>query len=246
MPPRSRLSREEKGKDIADSPSPTRDVSAPGSPLDDFDSIHRDALRDTENMTLSQRLLVAGAHRVTRDEDADRVEVGSSDVSGSEDRGRDQGDTATGSERGDTDESDRSPTPSRQVRERVCFDQIDCRPTVYHPVRHPNTIAYPEKFFESAQAIAAHSHLRWPDLSREWIHRQQARIARVDWESRFPCVLGPRKSRLLLFTRKQQKLLDKAREMDGVPDLSALLKGKLQLLTKKSTSVDPRGPPNSS
>jgi len=45
-------------------------------------------------------------------------------------------------------------------------------------VRHPNTIAYPEKFFENAQLIAAHSHLRWPDLSREWIRRQQARIAR--------------------------------------------------------------------
>ncbi|KAH0904282.1 hypothetical protein HID58_043785 [Brassica napus] len=112
-------------------------------------------------------------------------------------------------------------------------------------LRHPNTIAYPEKFFESAQAIAAHSHLCWPDLSREWIRRQQARIARVDWESRLPCVLGPRKSRLPLFTRKQQKLLDKAREMDGVPDLSALLKGKLQLLTKKSTTVDPQGPSNS-
>ncbi|KAF3511318.1 hypothetical protein F2Q69_00006152 [Brassica cretica] len=117
--------------------------------------------------------------------------VGNSDVSGSEDRGRDQGDTVTGSERGDADESGRSPTPSRQVRTRVSFDQIDCRPTIYHPVRHPNTIAYPEKFFESAQAIAAHSHLRWPDLSQEWIRRQQARIAIVDWESRLPCVLGP-------------------------------------------------------
>ncbi|KAF3494522.1 hypothetical protein DY000_02055162 [Brassica cretica] len=160
MPPRSRLSGEEKGKDIADFLSPTRDVSAPCSPLDDFDLIHRDAFQDTENMTLSQRLLVADAHRMIRDEDADRVEVGSSVASGSEDRGRDQDDTATGSERADTDESDRSATPLRQVRERVCFDQIDCRPTVYHPVRHPNTIAYPEKFFESAQAIAAHSHLR--------------------------------------------------------------------------------------
>ncbi|KAF2543586.1 hypothetical protein F2Q68_00030956 [Brassica cretica] len=53
MPPRSRLSREEKGKDIADSPGPTRDASATDSPLDDFDLIHRDALRDTKNMTLS-------------------------------------------------------------------------------------------------------------------------------------------------------------------------------------------------
>ncbi|KAG2248129.1 hypothetical protein Bca52824_087757 [Brassica carinata] len=89
-------------------------------------------------------------------------------------------------------------------------------------LRHPNTIAYPEKFFESAQAIAAHSHLPWPDLSREWIRRQQARIARVDWESILP---------------EQQKLLNKAREMEGVPDLSALLKGQLQMLSTKSSSA---------
>ncbi|KAF2552290.1 hypothetical protein F2Q68_00035797 [Brassica cretica] len=196
-------------------------------------------------MTLSQRLLVAGAHRMIRDEGADRVEVGSSDVSGSENRGGDQSDAATGSERGDANASGRSLTPLRLVRERVRFDQIDCRPTIYHPVRHPNTIAYPEKFFECAQAIVAHSHLRWPDLSREWIRRQQARIAIVDWESRLPYVLGPRKSRLPLFTRKQQRLLEKSREMDGVPDLSALLKGKLQLLSKKSTTVDPQGLSNS-
>uniref|UniRef100_A0A0D3AUH2 Major facilitator superfamily (MFS) profile domain-containing protein n=1 Tax=Brassica oleracea var. oleracea TaxID=109376 RepID=A0A0D3AUH2_BRAOL len=65
--------------------------------------------------------------------DRHRVEVGSSDVSGSENRGGDQSDTATGSERGDADESSQSPTPSRRVRTRVCFDQIDCRPTIYHP-----------------------------------------------------------------------------------------------------------------
>ncbi|KAH0880354.1 hypothetical protein HID58_067748 [Brassica napus] len=90
----------------------------------------------------------------------------------------------------------------------------------------------------NAQAIAAHNHLRWPVLGREWIRRQQARIARVDWESRLPAVLGPRKSRLSLLTRKQQKLLNKAREMEGVPDLSALLKGKLQMLSTKSSSTD--------
>ncbi|KAG2250210.1 hypothetical protein Bca52824_080346, partial [Brassica carinata] len=106
---------------------------------------------------------------------------------------------------------------------------------------HPNTIAYPEKLFESAQAIAAHSHLCWPDLSREWIRRQEARIARGEFiESRLPVVLGPRKSRLSLFTRKQQKILE-ARKMDGVPDLSALLKGKLQLLSQKSTTADVQG-----
>ena len=116
MPPRSRLSREEKGKDIADSPSPTRDASATGSPLDDFDLIHRDALWDTENMTLSQRLLVDDAHRLIRGEGADHVEVGSSDVSGS------------GSEA-----SSQASRPLRRVRRGVPFDKIDCRPTIYHP-----------------------------------------------------------------------------------------------------------------
>ncbi|KAH0886063.1 LOW QUALITY PROTEIN: hypothetical protein HID58_062159, partial [Brassica napus] len=152
----SRLSREGKGKDVVTSPSP-----ASGSPLDEFDLIHRDALRDTENMSLSQRLLVADSHRKTRKEAAGRMEAsGDSGTSGSRNSGKDQSDASIGSERS------------------------------------------------------------------------------VDWESRLPCVLRPRKSRLSLFTRKQQKLLDEAREMDGVPDLSALLKGKLQLLSKKSTPAN--------
>ncbi|KAF3585871.1 hypothetical protein F2Q69_00031036 [Brassica cretica] len=145
-------------------------------------------MRDTENMSLSQRLLVAESYRQIREETVGCTVVG-------------VGSDASSSRR--SDREDRSG----------------------------------EIFFESAQAIAAHSHLRWPDLSREWIRRQQARIARVDWESWLPVVLGPCKSRLSLFTRKQQKLLNKAREMDGVPDLSALLKGKLQMLSKKSSSA---------
>ncbi|KAF2531115.1 hypothetical protein F2Q70_00031932 [Brassica cretica] len=224
-----RLSREEKGKGVADSPSPIRDARVTDSPPDDFDLIHRDALRDSDNMTLSQRLLVADAHKMIRDECADRVEVGSSDVSGS------------GSEA-----SSQASRPLRRASREVPFDQIDCRPTIYHPggifeELCPLPSELLQKFFESAQAIAAHIHLRWPDLSREWIRRQEARIARVDWESRLPVVLGPRKSRLSLFTRKQQKLLDEARKMDGVPDLSALLKGKLQLLLKKSIPADVQG-----
>ncbi|KAH0885407.1 LOW QUALITY PROTEIN: hypothetical protein HID58_061503, partial [Brassica napus] len=142
-------------------------------------------------------------------------------------------DTATGSERGDTDESDRSPTPSRQVRERVCFDQIDCRPTVYHP----------GGIFEELAPLPP-GMLRDP-RAQSWGNVFGSSASHHTVRDLLPCVLGPRKSRLPLFTRKQQKLLDKAREMDGVPDLSALLKGKLQLLTKKSTSVDPQGPSNS-
>ncbi|KAF3494376.1 hypothetical protein DY000_02053866 [Brassica cretica] len=204
MPLRSRLSREEKGKGAADSPSPIRDARATDSPLDDFNLIHRDALRDSDNMTLSQRLLVADAHRMIRDECADRVEVESSDVSGS------------GSEA-----SSQASRPLRRASREVPFDQIDCRPTIYHPGGiFEELCPLPPELLRDPRA----HHLRWPDLSREWIRRQEARITRVDWESRLPVVLGPRKSRLSLFTQKQQKLLDEARKMDGVPDLSALLK----------------------
>ncbi|KAF3550837.1 hypothetical protein DY000_02006156 [Brassica cretica] len=31
-------------------------------------------------------------------------------------------------------------------------------------VNHPNTLDFPVGFFDDARALAAHSHLRWPDL----------------------------------------------------------------------------------
>ncbi|KAG5393915.1 hypothetical protein IGI04_023878, partial [Brassica rapa subsp. trilocularis] len=82
MASRNRLSREEKGKDIAASPSPARD--ADDGPLEEFDIIHRDALRDTENMSLSQRLLVADAHRQFREEVEENAEDEDGEASGSE------------------------------------------------------------------------------------------------------------------------------------------------------------------
>ncbi|KAF3541446.1 hypothetical protein F2Q69_00020481 [Brassica cretica] len=106
----------EKGKGVADSPSPIRDARVTDSPPDDSDLIHRDALQDSDNMTLSQRFLVADAHKMIRDECADRVEVGSSDVNGS------------GSEA-----SSQASRPLRRASREVPFDQIDCRPTIYHP-----------------------------------------------------------------------------------------------------------------
>ncbi|KAF3542717.1 hypothetical protein DY000_02006330 [Brassica cretica] len=158
MPPKSRLSREEKETDIATIPSPTRYMTA------------------NENMSLSQRLLVADSHRQIREEAAGRIEIsGYSGVSSSRNSGSNIGE----------DRSDALISAERDGSE----------------------------------------------------VSSQARIARVDRESRLLCVPGPRKSRLSLFARKQQKILTKAREMEGVPDLSALLKGKLQLLSKKSSSA---------
>ncbi|KAH0903262.1 LOW QUALITY PROTEIN: hypothetical protein HID58_042765 [Brassica napus] len=145
----------------------------------------------------------------------------------------DQSDTATGSERGDADESGRSPTPSRRVRTRVCFDQIDCRPTIYHPGGIFEELApLPPGLLRDPRAQS------WGHVFGSCASHHTLIGSRGLLEFSVP-------SRLPLFTRKQQRLLDKAREMDGVPDLSALLKGKLQLLSKKSTTVDPQGPSNS-
>ncbi|KAJ4875865.1 Uncharacterized protein Rs2_40883 [Raphanus sativus] len=59
--------------------------------------------------------------------------------------------------------------------------------------------------------------------------------------SRQPCVVIPGKKRLLLFTRKQQKLVNKARKMKQTPDLSAILKGELKSLRKKKSAPAPDG-----
>ena len=122
MSSRGRLSREDKGKAIATTPGPTEDRTANGSPLDEFDLVHRDAMRDTENMSLSQRILVAEAHRQIREETACRVEERE------DEEGAQRGSASSGSET-----PSQVPRPPTTVRRRVSFDQIDCRPTIYHP-----------------------------------------------------------------------------------------------------------------
>ncbi|KAG2249012.1 hypothetical protein Bca4012_087659 [Brassica carinata] len=133
--PKSRLSREEKGKDIVTTPSPTKDLTANGSPLDEFDLIHRDAMRDTENMSLSQRLLVSESHMQIREEAAGRTEVSvGSDASSSGDSDReDRSGVSRSSERHNSGALSQVPRPPRRARLRIRFDQIDCRPTIYHP-----------------------------------------------------------------------------------------------------------------
>ncbi|KAG5383448.1 hypothetical protein IGI04_034918 [Brassica rapa subsp. trilocularis] len=193
MASRSRLSREEKGKDIAAPSSPARDAN--GSPLDEFELIHQDALRDTENMSLSQRLLVDDVHRQFREEEEELLKRSRRTATF-------VGQTLVG---------------SGYVVSRLELPEV--------------STAFPLYYGFGRRSFLLNLFLYL--------------LVAVDWESRLPCVLGPRKSRLSLFTRKQQRLLNKARDMEGVPDLSVLLKGKLQLLSRKSTSVAPSGSTNS-
>ncbi|KAH0884999.1 hypothetical protein HID58_061095 [Brassica napus] len=151
-----------------------------------------------------------------REERAGRIEVGNSEGGGS------------GSEA-----SSQASGLSRRSSRKIPFDRIDCRPTIYHP----------GGIFEEIGPLP--SELLCDPQAQSWENQHLVSLLlflfTADWESKLPVVLGPRKSRLSLFTRKQQKILDEARKMDGVPDLSALLRGRLQLLSKKSTTSDMRG-----
>ena len=129
MASKNRLSREEKGKDIAAPSSLARD--ADGSPLDEFDVVHRDALRDTENMSLSQRLLVTDAHRQFREEAKGNAEDEggqASGASGAEAPSQVVRPRRRAQRRARFDQSGRLPAPNS-----IRFDETDCRPVIYHP-----------------------------------------------------------------------------------------------------------------
>lgn len=131
MPPKGRLSREEKGKAVASGGSPDGGVTASGSPLDEFSLLHRDAMRDTDNMTLAQRFLVADAHRLFREEGSHPVVI-------RENANPDREEASVDRE-GPVDEGPSEPRPRK--RKRLVQSRLvrnwrpelqDCRPWCYH------------------------------------------------------------------------------------------------------------------
>ena len=61
-----RLSRKQKGKEVATASSPARDAS--GVALEVFEQVHHEAMMDTRNLDLSQRILVSESARSYRQE----------------------------------------------------------------------------------------------------------------------------------------------------------------------------------
>ncbi|KAF8082024.1 hypothetical protein N665_0852s0003 [Sinapis alba] len=66
MEPARRLSRKQKGKVVAIESSPARDVD--GTPLDDFELVHHEAMMDTQSLGLSERFLVSESAHLHRRE----------------------------------------------------------------------------------------------------------------------------------------------------------------------------------
>lgn len=131
MPPKDRLSREEKGKAVASSGPSDDDVTANGSPLDEFSLLHRDAMRDTDNMSLAQRLLVADADRLFREERSDPAVVREDANPDREGTSVDRENPVSGGPSKSRPPRKRKLVQSRLVRE-WRPDLQDCRPWCYH------------------------------------------------------------------------------------------------------------------
>uniref|UniRef100_A0A0D3DLL5 Uncharacterized protein n=2 Tax=Brassica oleracea TaxID=3712 RepID=A0A0D3DLL5_BRAOL len=107
----------------------------------------------------------------------------------------------------------------------------------YPIVDHPNTLDFPVGFFEDAHALAAHSHLRWLEISRERIRRALSRLEKAEWECYIRPVIAPGKSRINLFNSKEHREVKRARRMKTLPDLSTLIEKELDLPRNRLISM---------
>ncbi|KAF8104277.1 hypothetical protein N665_0175s0006 [Sinapis alba] len=131
MAPKNMLSREQKRKAPASESNPVGDKIDAGSPLDDFNLIHRDALMDTASLDLSQRILVSKAALLFR--------------------GEGKGQAASDDEDSDDEEESLSnATEERPSKEhpKERSSEINAEPVDVYPIRF-----YPEGIFERQEPI---------------------------------------------------------------------------------------------
>ena len=141
----------------------------------------------------------------------------------------------------------------------------------FFEVGHPNIATYPEDWKTSARTVALQKQDYWENFTRDRICRSIDRIANgepslfpslfpsdrsityqfsffflfaEDWISdSFPHVNRSTTKRLSLFTRAEQKEVNRARSMKQLPDLSLIVAGKLGARRGTSGSkVGPSGP----
>ncbi|KAG2265941.1 hypothetical protein Bca52824_073020 [Brassica carinata] len=105
-------------------------------------------------------------------------------------------------------------------------------------VDHPDTASYPEDFVSDARAVVSRVQVSWKDITIERIRRVLDRISRRDWRSDLLPLITGNKRRFSIFSSAEQKIINAAREMKELPDLSALIKKKLSE-AKKASSATP-------
>ncbi|XP_013639596.1 PREDICTED: uncharacterized protein LOC106344840 [Brassica oleracea var. oleracea] len=84
---------------------------------------------------------------------------------------------------------------------------------------HLTSREYPEVFLASARAVARLAQEHWENISWERVRRSIDR----DWDSSYIPSVNKTKRRISLFTVEEQKKINAARKMRGLPDLSAMM-----------------------
>ncbi|XP_013632653.1 PREDICTED: uncharacterized protein LOC106338164 [Brassica oleracea var. oleracea] len=92
---------------------------------------------------------------------------------------------------------------------------------VEYPPDHPTSREYLEEFLSSARAVARLDQEHWENISRERV--------RQDWNSSYLPSANKVKRRISLFTKEEQKRINEASKMRGLPDLSAMMATQLSL-----------------
>ncbi|XP_013668902.1 meiosis-specific protein ASY2-like [Brassica napus] len=105
-------------------------------------------------------------------------------------------------------------------------------------VDHSDSAFYLEEFIANARTVASLAQVSWKDITVERIRRAVDRISKKDWGSDLPPLITSNKWRFSIFTRAEQKVINAAREMKELPDLSVLIKKKLSG-AKKTPSATP-------
>ncbi|KAG2288512.1 hypothetical protein Bca52824_048116 [Brassica carinata] len=103
---------------------------------------------------------------------------------------------------------------------------------------HPDTASYPEDFVSDARAVVSRVQVSWKDITIERIRRVLDRISRKDWRSDLLPLITGNKRQFSIFSSAEKKIINAAREMKELPDLSALIKKKLSE-AKKASSATP-------
>ncbi|XP_048621789.1 meiosis-specific protein ASY2-like [Brassica napus] len=95
-------------------------------------------------------------------------------------------------------------------------------------VDHPDSASYPEEFIAKAHVVASLAQVSWKDITVERIRRAVDRISKRDCRSDLPPLITGNRRRFSIFTRAELNVINAAREMKELPDLSALIKKKLR------------------
>ncbi|KAG2311381.1 hypothetical protein Bca52824_022938 [Brassica carinata] len=176
-------------------------------PLEEFDLVHREALRDVSGLDLSQRILVVDAERDLMGEDGgDALAEMMNDP-------RPRRSRALRARM--TQRNPARPEPAEARRE-----EGDILPKV--PTRYLGDGVFERgQFFDNMRALVELGIRNWPEISKAQIRRS---LQRIDRGKPFDQIVL--KKRSALFTKAEEQEITRALKMRDLPDLSSIIESR--------------------